>query len=260
MKKLTAILLSVIIIFSFSACKNESSQKNKDFAESSTKNVEQNTNTDVVKPESETNIVNNDVGGGELTLQKYRSIYYCIPAPFWDIIDEDERENIYGDYWQKEDEEIDIMRIRVFVEEFNVSREKFDAANAEWARIVKERLYGTPIINPQDYANQEFDEVYNSDIIYTFDNEIINEYYLSHDYPHCYESEYEKALEDGEYETQTEEIIDLSELEEELILYNELKAKKNNKDNLSEPVVTEATTSIPEEITTEEQTETETAE
>lgn len=248
MKKLISIFLSVIIVFSLSACKNEVSQNKDVFFETTLKSAEQNTDANISETELvETNIIavlkeDDGYGGGELTLQKYRSIYYCIPSPFWDIINEDEREDIYGDYWQKEDGEIDIMRMRVFVEEFNVPREKFDAANAEWARRVEEMLYGTPIINPQDYANQEFDEVYNADIIYTFDNEIINEYYLSHDYPYCYESEYEKALEEGVYETQTKEIIDLSTLEDEIILYNELKAKKT--DNT---IQSETTTDIPEE-------------
>ena len=150
--------------------------------------------------------------------------------------------------------------MKIFVEEYNVPREKFDAANAEWARIVKERLYGTPVINPQDFVNQEFNEVYNADIIYTFDDEIINEYYLSHDYPYCYESEYEKAVEDGLYTPQTTKIIDLANLKNELLLFNQLKEQKNRSLNNSvssesvenseviEPAVADSTqATIPEE-------------
>ena len=205
-------------------------------------------------------------GGGELTLQKYRSIYYSIPSPFWDIVDENSRQDIYGEYWEQPYSQINTMRMKIFVEEYNVPREKFDAANAEWARIVKERLYGTPVINPQDFINQEFNEVYNADIIYTFDDEIINEYYLSHDYPYCYESEYEEALENGLYITRTDEIIDVLELEEELDFFNRLKNETllNNTESIETVTQTldaaETTTVIPEEILTDDLTQAEASE
>ena len=172
-------------------------------------------------------------------MQKYRSIYYSIPSPFWDIVNESSRNNIYGEYWEESYSEMNTMRMKIFVEEYNVPREKFDAANAEWARIIKEKLNGTPVINPQDYANQEFDEVYNADIIYTFDDEIINEYYLSHEYPYCYESEYESAIKNEFYITQTPEIIDISNLKEELAFFNQLKAEKIS---IEAEIVTEETT------------------
>ncbi len=229
MKKLNIIALIILILFSFIACAPEKKQ------EFPTLENKQSTSFDEIahsNPNAQNDIeITKETGasasgGGELTLQKYRSIYYSIPAPFWDIVDENSRNNIYGEYWEQPYSEINIMRMRIFVEEYNVPREKFDAANAEWARIVKENLYGTPIINPQDYANQEFDEVYNADIIYTFDDKLINEYYLSHDYPYCYESEFEKAVENGEYKTQTETIIDLDNLKNELALFNRIKEEK----------------------------------
>ena len=182
-----------------------------------------------------TKMATEGIGGGEITLQKYRSIYYSIPSPFWDVVDENSRQDIYGEYWEVPYDETNVMYMRIFVEEYNVPREKFDIANAEWARIVKENLYGNPVINPQDYANQEFDEIYNADIIYTFDNEIINEYYLSHDYPYCYESEFEQAVARGEYTSQTEDWVDVEQMEAEI----------NAK--YGAPEVTETTTAIPEE-------------
>lgn len=71
-------------------------------------------------------------------------------------------------------------------------------------------------MNPQDFANQEIYEVYNGDIIYTFDDEIINNYYLSHDYPFCYASEYEEAVANGTYETRTTDWIDVDQMEAEI--------------------------------------------
>ena len=218
MKRFASVFLIMVVILCFSACINKSqTSQNETEAKESTTSVTVN----------EPPLTENDIGGGELTLQKYRSIYYSIPSPFWDVIDENSRNDIYGEYWEEPYNEINTMRIKIFVEEYNVPREKFDAANAEWARIVKEKLYGTPVINPQDYANQEFDEVYNADIIYTFDDEIINEYYLSHDYPYCYESEYESAVENDFYITQTAEIINIADLKEELAFFNQLKVEKS---------------------------------
>ena len=229
MKKLNAIMLTIFILLTFAACTNENQQETTTAENKQSTSVEETIYSDIDSKNEPDNSKETEAsysGGGELTLQKYRSIYYCIPSPFWDIVDENSRENIYGEYWEVPYDETNIMHMRIFVEEYNVPREKFDAANAEWARIVKEKLYGTPVINPQDFANQEFNEVYNADIIYTFDDEIINEYYLSHDYPYCYESEYEKAVENGLYSTRTAEIIDVSELESELAFFNQLKAKK----------------------------------
>lgn len=256
MKKLNAIILILFIILIFVACTNENQQETTTVENKQSTSVDETIYSDINSKNEHDDRKETEAsysGGGELTLQKYRSIYYCIPSPFWDIINENDRENIYGEYWEQPYSEINIMRMRIFVEEYNIPREKFDAANAEWARIVKEKLYGTPVINPQDYVNQEFNEVYNADIIYTFDNKLINEYYLSHDYPYCYESEYEKALEDGEYKTQTKEIVDLSELEKELLFFVELKSKKSSSDNSSATVATES--NVSEEITSTEQTE-----
>ena len=46
--------------------------------------------------------------------------------------------------------------------------------------------------------------------IYTFDDEIINEYYLTPDYPFCSDDEYEYALKNGTYETHTTDWIDVN--------------------------------------------------
>ncbi len=246
MKKLNTIILLFFIILSFVACTNENQQETTTAENKQSASVDETIHSDIDSKNEPDNLKETEAsysGGGELTLQKYRSIYYSIPSPFWDIVDENSRQDIYGEYWEQPYSQINTMRMKIFVEEYNVPREKFDAANAEWARIVKEKLYGTPVINPQDFVNQEFNEVYNADIIYTFNDEIINEYYLSHDYPYCYESEYEEAVENGLYITQTAEIIDISELEDELLFFNQLKNEKllNNTD------IEESVTSISEQ-------------
>lgn len=219
MKKINSIMLIVFVLLSFASCTNKNHQETT-LKNNQTVSIDESVYSDASLQNKSDNFKEQEdsgVGGGELTLQKYRSIYYSIPSPFWDVVDENSRNDIYGEYWEQPYSEINIMRMRIFVEEYDVPREKFDAANAEWARIVKEKLYGNPVINPQDYANQEFNEIYNADIIYTFDNEIINEYYLSHDYPYCYESEFEEAVANGEYISKTEEWIDIEAMEAEII-------------------------------------------
>lgn len=243
MKKLNAFILILFIILTFVACTNKTLQETTTSENKQSTSVNETVYSDIDsqnESDKHKETQASDFGGGELTLQKYRSIYYSIPSPFWDIVDENSRQDIYGEYWEQPYSQINTMRMKIFVEEYNVPREKFDAANAEWARIVKERLYGTPVINPQDFVNQEFNEVYNADIIYTFDDEIINEYYLSHDYPYCYESEYEKAVEDGLYITRTDKIIDVSELEDELAFFNQL--KNETPTNNTSPIESSAST------------------
>ncbi len=176
---------------------------------------------------------NSGEGGGILGLNKYRVRYYTLPAPFVDLVGEEEcyqwRLN------QPYPNDTNVMLMVNFIKDFDISREEFDKANLEFARRIKELLDGVPVINPLDYANQEDDEVYNADILYTFDNELINEYYLSHDYPFLYKHEYKEALEAGTYETRTTDWVDVEQMEAEI----------NAK--YGAPEVTETATAIPEE-------------
>ncbi|MBQ7122488.1 MAG: hypothetical protein IJO03_09535 [Clostridia bacterium] len=242
MKKFSSLILTFSLLFVITSCAQNTANDNS-YNTTIPINSFHETEANSKEP-----LTINDTGGGELTLQKYRSIYYTIPSPFWDVVDENSRDDIYGEYWEQPYSEINIMRMRIFVEEYNVPREKFDAANAEWARIVKEKLYGSPVINPQDYANQEFDEIYNADIIYTFDNEIINEYYLSHDYPYCYESEYEEAVASGEYTSKTEKWIDIEQMEAEII------AKYGEAEIVAETTTAEESSTIADNTTILEET------
>lgn len=100
-----------------------------------------------------------------------------------------------------------------------------------------------------DYENQQTYEIYNADIIYTFDDDIINEYYLTPNYPYCADFEYEAAVKRGEYTSQTEEWVDVEAMEAEIIAkYDETE------------IVTETTTTTPEEIVTPDIPQVETTE
>lgn len=148
-----------------------------------------------------------EIGGGVIGLNKYRVRYYDIPYPFVCLVGED----VYSEWKvsQSNPYESETMLIVKFIQDFNISREDFDKANSESAWRIKYLLDGVPVMNPKDYANQEDDEVFNADIIYTFDNEIINEYYLSHDYPYWYADEYEEAVANGIYKTQTSDFVEV---------------------------------------------------
>ncbi|MDD7194654.1 MAG: hypothetical protein PUH33_09130 [Clostridiaceae bacterium] len=107
------------------------------------------------------------------------------------------------------------MTMVLFIQHFNISREDFDRTNLALAKSFTE--WGDkPTMKPQDYENQQPFEIYNSDIIYTFDDEIINEYYLTPDYPFCSDDEYEYALKNGTYETRTTDWIDVDQMEAEI--------------------------------------------
>lgn len=64
------------------------------------------------------------------------------------------------------------MYLVSFVKHFKISREDFEAA-CEKKRLRFEELHN---VNGHDISD-EAHEIPNADIIYTFDNEIINEYY-----------------------------------------------------------------------------------
>lgn len=102
--------------------------------------------------------------------RKYRIAYYTIVGKFWGLLDEEELEDFYE--WAEDSSEEtnygehrDEMKLVSFVKRYNITREEFDS--------VVEKL----IEEGGDSEVHEEYEVPNADIIYTFDNEIINEYY-----------------------------------------------------------------------------------
>lgn len=159
----------------------------------------------------------NDFGGAFLTTRKYRVRYYSVPYQFVLLVGKDAYDEWKTNINTENSDESNKMKIKNFVQYFNISREDFDRANLDFAKALTDGVDITLMMNPKDYADQEVDEIFNADIIYTFDDKIINEYYLSPDYPFGMRIEYENALERGEYQTKTTDWIDIEQMEAEII-------------------------------------------
>ena len=207
MKKILTVLIICVLLIGLVSCAGEKDTEQTTTSPVTSVSVE--ISTDVSENETTelaTNIqenISNDVGGSDILQDKYRVCYYGINKYFAQMADPLEvrawKEKIY----EVSPNETNEMVIKRFVIDFNISREDFDKANYEAAKMISEELQEVPTIDPKDYLNQEIYEVYNADIIYTFDDEIINEYYLSGEYPFCYQDEYENAVLAGTYKTQT---------------------------------------------------------
>ena len=212
-------IVTAILVFSacltFTSCNREIGQKAETTASSKAK--ESFPSLTFSENESQKNEQSLDIGGSDLVLHKYRQNYYTIPAPFGDIVNSEEFEKWYGDILLLNPNETNKMIIKEFILFFDVPKESFEKANLEWAKIVERDLHGKPVMNPQDFSNQETDEVYNSDVIYTFDDATINNYYLSHDYPYTFSDEYEEAVANGTYQTRTTDWVDIEQMEAEII-------------------------------------------
>ncbi len=220
MKRAISILIIISIILGISACgKKPITQEETTIT---TESVSQTLNTEsqtVDKSETQAEetrkttvwetTINNATGDGVIEVKYYRHRYYSIAAPFIYLVGREE----YREWkeTQPDPDETNVMLMVNFIRDFNISREDFDKANLEYAWRIKYLLNGTPVMNPKDFANQEDEEVYNADIIYTFNNELINEYYLTPDYPYLFEDEYEEAVANGTYQTQTTDFIEVPE-------------------------------------------------
>lgn len=248
-KRIFALLTAALLLVSIAACKNKiQNNETTDFLTADTIFFENSTQTratqniDLAAPNYETN----DSGGGYIESDKYRLRYYAIPYNFVSLVDYEEYLSWKEDILKQSENETNVMRMVKFIKHFNISREVFEKVNLQMAKEFVE--WGEkPTMKPLDYENQQTYEVYNADIIYTFDDEIINEYYLTPDYPYCAEFEYENALEAGTYQTQTIDWIDIEQMEAEIIAkYGEAE------------IVTEASTIVAEETSTVISEETET--
>lgn len=110
------------------------------------------------------------------SVPKYRGTYYYIEFELQELVDEDELAK-----WKSETEvfdsvygiEPDEMYLVSFIKHFHITREQFDAAMEERRESLRETFENQPNLNPRN----EGYEIPNGDIIYTFDNEIINNYY-----------------------------------------------------------------------------------
>ena len=241
MKNFISFFLSIILCFSalclISAC-------NKELNEETTATMQNFTST-TSDSLSATNNNESDIGGADLLPRKYRNNYYSIPASFINIVGKksfEEWEDVYlAENYPDDSNE---MVMLAYVKEFNISKEDFERANLEYAHFIDE-TYSHICLDPQDYADQEMQEIYNTEIIYTFDNDVINEYYLGIDYPFLNEYKYVEALEAGTYETRTTQFIDIEQMEADII------AKYGEAEIVTETAIPEnnceSTTLIPSE-------------
>lgn len=180
----------------------------------------------------------NDSGGADITPRKYRTCYYSVTYSFAELVGIDEYWNWAEKYNTENPDDTNEMVIKKFVQHFNISRENFDKANLKHAKIRAEGVDDYPVMNPKDYADQEPDEIYNADIIYTFDDEIINNYYLTPEYAFGWRIEYEEALKSGTYETRTTDWVDIEQMEADII------AKYGEAEIVTEATTTEQTETV----------------
>ncbi len=159
----------------------------------------------------EDTVSESDTGGGYIESGKYRQCYYDVPYDFVVLVGKEEFDRWYNEIYDFNPEK---AQIAAFIQYFDISKEVFEKANLQMAKSFVEF---NPTMRPMDYENQQTYEVYNADIIYTFDDEIINEYYLTPEYPYCADFEYEAAVENGTYQSQTEEWVDVEAMEAEII-------------------------------------------
>ena len=172
-------------------------------------------------------------GGGDYIdpyTTKYRSIYYSggssgLNTFFANLVTDEEYFEWMEQYYAKQppndglfevgEEIVEPTRMKIvdFVMYFDIPRDVFEEANNTWCHSRMIKWGDVPVMNPKDYKEQEEFEVYNVDIIYTFDDEIINAYYERGEYPFDTEEEYLEAIENDGYITQTEEFIMLEGFE-----------------------------------------------
>lgn len=105
--------------------------------------------------------------------KKYRIVYYRIWGEFYSPLSEDELTDYYKWVSSLKDKEEnakkqDEMLLVSFIKRYNITREEFDKCVEEFKKNKESMGF--------DLTEEEF-EVPNADIIYTFDNDIINEYY-----------------------------------------------------------------------------------
>jgi len=105
-------------------------------------------------------------------LMQFRIAFYTMPSEFLEIAERDEFQKWVEDFSQREGRIVHEMLLARFIQDFNVSREQFDAIT-EPIREAHERMAAQGIIDP----NCERFELPNADIIFTFDNDIIRYFY-----------------------------------------------------------------------------------
>jgi len=99
----------------------------------------------------------------------FRRIYYILPGWLSELAEAEAYDNFFEEQvTYNPDLEITEMFMVTFIKHCDIPKHEFVAAN--------EKHKALSISMGKDIYN-EYDEIPNADIIYTFDNEIINEYY-----------------------------------------------------------------------------------
>lgn len=137
-------------------------------------------------PTESTTLPAKPVGGSDddyfgVRKYKYRYNYYRITAHYIDIVGAE----AYFEWFESNPDfaskNLDEMLMVSYIKHFGITREQFDAASQMRKDFYEENgntLLAYPFENDGVYSyDDEADEVYNADIIFTFDNDIINEYY-----------------------------------------------------------------------------------
>ncbi len=225
------ILLLALSFCLFGCSNNDTTETNPTLSDTTTKIVEESKNI----TEALTETGQTDIGEGMIVQEKYRQCYYRIFYQLAQLVDPEELDAWEDEVYAFDHDETNEMVVKLFIQHFNISKEDFEKANLELAKALYEP--GSEIMmNPKDYVNQEMYEIYNADIIYTFDDEIINEYYLSGEYAYIYPYEFEEAVESGEYTPQTV-WVDVNQLEAEIIAkYGETEQVENNEETQPTPI------------------------
>lgn len=103
----------------------------------------------------------------------FRDIYSLIPPVFISLVDS-------GEYteWAETVTADGGMAIVQFVRHFGISKEAFDEANRNYARHISS-VYGVNPLYFTPFEEHEAYEIFNTELIYTFDRQAIDEYYAA---------------------------------------------------------------------------------
>ncbi|MCL1810310.1 MAG: hypothetical protein FWG42_11195 [Clostridiales bacterium] len=106
--------------------------------------------------------------GGDWDFGPYRPRYYTMPGPFADLVG---RDAYLGWFFSMDEEERESECIAVrFIREFGISQRQFSDVNEE--------LLNSWLSRGNSPEESSAYEIYPVDLIYTFDNEAIDEFFL----------------------------------------------------------------------------------
>jgi hypothetical protein len=97
----------------------------------------------------------------------HNQIYYKVPDLFWGLVGIYDYSAWLSDEKPKFDDFHEMAMVQ-FIKRFNISRKQFDEINA-----IYEKAHAENALSADEVVRMSFD----ADIIYTFDNERISEYY-----------------------------------------------------------------------------------